>query len=75
MSGKWKFHQISKEDENSNDSSSIQQLTTPNKGKKRKKKWEWGDDQKLFMNPAEERTLLSLISKFKWVINIFSEKR
>ena len=40
MSRKRKFHQISKEDENSNDSSSIEPLPTPNKGTKRMKKLE-----------------------------------
>ena len=40
MPRKRKFHQISKEDENSNDSSSIEPLPTPNKGTKKMKKWE-----------------------------------
>ena len=75
MSIKRKFYQISKEDENSNDSSSMQQLPTPNKGTKRMKNENGKITQKLFMNPAEERTLLSLRLKFKGDINISLAKK
>ena len=75
MSRKRKFHQISKEDENSNDSSSIEPLPTPNKGTKKWKNENGKMIQKLFMNPAEGRTLLSLNLKFIEAINIFLAKK
>ena len=75
MSRKRKFHQISKEDKNSNDSSSIEPLPTSNKGTKRMKNENGKMIQKLFMNPAEGRTLLSLNLKFIEAINIFLAKK
>ena len=65
MPRKIKFHQISNEDQNSNDSSSIQLLPTPNKRTKRMENENEKMTQKLFLNSAEERTLLSLNLKFK----------
>ena len=75
MSRKIKFHQISKEDEISNDSSSMQPLPTPNKGTKRMKNENEKMTKKLFMNREEERTLLSLNLKFKGAINISLAKK
>ena len=63
MSRKRKFHQISKEDENSNDSSSIEPLPTPNKETKRIKKWEWEDDPKTIYEFSRRKN--NTISKSK----------
>ena len=63
MPRKKKIHQLSKEDENSNDSSSMQQLPTPNKWTKRMEKWKLRDDSKNIYESSRRKNIT--ISKSK----------
>ena len=75
MSRKKKFHQISKEDENSNNTSSMQPLPTLNKGTKRMKKWEWEDDPKTIYESSRRKDITISKSKIQRIHkHIFSKK-
>ena len=74
MSRKRKFIQISKEDENLNDLSYFNHCLLQIKEQRELKNENGKMIQKLFMNPAEGRTLQSLNLKFKGVINMYFAK-
>ena len=75
MSRKKKFHQIPKEDENSNYSSWMQLLPTQNKGTERMRKWEWKDDTKSIYESSRSKEITIINIKFKEAINISLAKK
>ena len=69
------MYQISKVDENLNDSSSIQSWLLQIKEQKEWKKWEWEDDPKTIYEASRRKNITISKSKFKGAINISLVKK